>query len=163
MTTEASSTAPTQVGWHDGDLVLTRTFRAKRDQVWRAWTHPEHFARWFGPHGSTMPHLEMDVRPGGTLHFCHRFTDYPDVWVRGVYEEVAPPERVAFTCWFSDPSGARVDRPNFPAEMRIAVAFAEAAEGTTVTVRQAGLVTDQGEVQGWKEGLDRFDALLAGA
>ena len=161
--TAASSPAPTQVSWPDGELVLTRTFAAPRALVWRAWTQPEHFARWFGPHGSTLPFLEMDVRPGGALHFCHRFPDHPDVWVRGVYDEVAPPERIAFTCWFSDPAGARVEQPGFPAQMRIAVTLAEAAEGTEVTIRQAGLVRDQGEVQGWREGLDRLEALLAGA
>ena len=143
-------------------LAFTRVFPAPRALVWKAWTEPEHFARWFGPHGSTVELCRMDVRPGGLLHFCHRFADYPDVWVRGVYAEVAAPERLVFTATFSDPDGSVVERPGFARETRIAVALAEVPGGTEVTIRHAGLASDQGEVQGWNEGLDRLRALLAG-
>lgn len=164
MTTTASSTATTSepVRWDDGDLVLTRVLDAPREMVFRAWTEPEHFARWFGPASSTVLVAAMDARPGGVLHFRHSFPDYEDVWVRGVYREVAAPERVSFTCHFSDPAGGRADRPGFPAEMTITATFAEEGGRTRLTIRQAGLVEDQGEVQGWTEGLDRLAALLAG-
>ena len=166
MTAAASSSgAPsTSVAWEGGELVLTRVFAAPRALVFRAWTEPEHFARWWGPRGSTLPFCRLDARPGGTLHFCHRFDGgMEDVWVRGVYGEVAEPERIAFTCWFSDPDGNRVERPGFPAEMSIALTFAEHPEGTRLTARHAGLVADQGEVQGWTESLDRLEEHLAGA
>jgi uncharacterized protein YndB with AHSA1/START domain len=164
MTVAASSTAPagTQVSWDGAELVITRMFDARRDLVFRAWTQPEQYARWFGPRGSTLSPCTMDVRPGGTLHFCHRFADYEDVWVKGVYEVVDEPGRIAFTCWFSDDEGSRVPRPDYPAEMRIEVSFAEAGGGTLVTIRHAGLPEDRGEVQGWREGLDRLAELLAG-
>jgi uncharacterized protein YndB with AHSA1/START domain len=163
MTAAASSggTASTQVGWQGAELVLTRVFQAPRELVFRAWTDPEHWAQWFGPHGSTLPFCRLDARPGGTLHYQHHFPDYPDVWIRGTYSDVAPPERLAFTCHFSDEAGGRVDRHGFPGEMTIAVAFAEHPDGTEVTIRQTGLVTDQGEVQGWMETLDRLASLLA--
>jgi uncharacterized protein YndB with AHSA1/START domain len=163
MTTAAGNAATTSepVRWDDGDLVLTRVFDAPREMVFRAWTEPERFARWFGPTSSTIPVLEMDARPGGILHFCHRFADHPDVWVRGEFREVRAPEIVSFTCGFSDPAGTRVDRPGFPSEMTITATFAEVGGRTRVTIRQTGLVEDQGEVQGWAEGLDRLAALLA--
>lgn len=154
-------TDPATVAWHDGALVITRVFGAPRELVFSAWTQPEHFGRWFGPMGSTMPVLRMDARPGGGLHFQHQHQDYPDVWVAGEFTEVAPPERLAFTCWFSGPDGGREPRPGFPGEMTIAVAFDAVAEGTRVTVRQRGLERDQGEVQGWRAGLDRLATLLA--
>ncbi len=74
---------------------------------------------------------------------------------------MAPPERVSFTVWFSDEGGGRVERPGFPPEMSITVDFSEHPDGTLVTIRHAGLVTDQGEVQGWTESLDRLASLLA--
>lgn len=151
----------TVVGWEDGTLVLTRTFAAPRELVFGAWTDPEHFARWFGPTESTMPFLRMDARPGGALHFQHSHRDYEDVWVGGTFDEITPPEHLVFSFWFSNPDGARVDRPGFPGQMTIDVAFDAVADGTRVTVRQAGLERDQGEVQGWREGLDRLAALLA--
>lgn len=159
--TASSPDAPAAVAWDDGTLVLTRTFHAPRELVFRAWTQPEHFARWFGPTDSTMPFLRMDARPGGVLHFQHRLADHPDVWVNGVFDEVTPPEHLSFTCWFSNPDGERVDRPGFPARMTIAVTLDAVADGTRVTVWQSGLERDQGEVQGWGEGLDRLAALLA--
>lgn len=167
MTAAASSpdAASASVTWEGGELVITRVFDAPRELVFRAWTEPEHFARWFGPRGSTTPFLTMDARPGGILHFCHRFPEreHEDVWAKGVYLEVAAPERVVFGIHFSDPAGNRVERPGFPAEMRIAATFAERGGGTEVTIRHAGLEKDQGEVQGWTESLDRLAEELASA
>lgn len=162
MTTAASS-APdaTSVAWEGGGLVLTRVFAAPRELVFRAWTDAEHFAAWFGPRGATLPFCRLDARPGGTLHYQHRFPDYPDVWVAGTYTQVAPPERVAFSVWFSDESGGRVERPGFPGEMSMTVDFAEHPRGTLVTIHQTGLEKDQGEIQGWKESLDRLAERLA--
>lgn len=160
--TSSAGPAPTAVAWEGGDLVLERVFDAPRELVFRAWTEPEHFARWWGPAGSSLPFCALDARPGGTLHFCHRFPDYPDVWVAGEFREVAAPERVAFACWFSDPEGSRVERPGFPAEMTILVTLDEqGGGGTLLTARHTGLVEDQGEVQGWRESLDRLAELLA--
>ncbi len=152
---------PTQVGWDGGELVVTRVFGAPRETVWKAWTQPEQFARWWGPHGSTTLVHALDARPGGALHFCHRFPDHDDVWVGGTYGDVRAPERLSFICWFSGPDGGRVERPGFPPEMTITVDFDEHDGRTRVTARHAGLDGDQGEVQGWKEGLDRLATLLA--
>ncbi|HWK90111.1 MAG TPA: SRPBCC domain-containing protein [Longimicrobium sp.] len=159
--TSSGESARTSAEWENGELVITRPFDAPRALVFGTWTDAEHFARWFGPEGTTLPHCIVDARPGGTLHFCHRHANGEDVWVRGVYHEVVPPERIAFTCWFSDAAGGRVERPAFPAEMRLAATFTEHAGGTLLTIRQAGLVTDQGEVQGWTETMDRLGRLLA--
>jgi uncharacterized protein YndB with AHSA1/START domain len=93
------------------ELVLSRTFDAPRSAVFAAWTDPEALPRWYGPHGSAMPVCRLDPRPGGELHFQHTFEDYEDVWVKGVYQEVTAPERLVFTCHFSDPSGARRTAP----------------------------------------------------
>ena len=162
MTAGTSSTAvpPAPPFLADGELVLTRTFAAPRERVFAAWTDPEQFARWFGPHGFTTLVRTMDVHPGGTLHFCHRFAG-EDVWVAGVYREVDAPRRIVFTTHFSDPSGGRVERPGFPRDMRVTATFAERDGGTEMTVRHAGLEVDQGEVQGWTETLDRLGEHLA--
>lgn len=157
----STATAETRVAWEAGDLLITRRFDAPRECVYRAWTTPDHFTRWFGPEGSTLSPCTLDVRTGGTLHYCHRFQDYEPVWVKGVYTDVAEPERIAFRCWFSSAEGSAVPRAGYPAEMHIAVTFAEAGAGTVVTIRQVGLPADHGEVQGWKEGLDRLASLLA--
>ena len=163
MPTTASNPRPESaaVRWENGELVVTHDVHAPRELVFDAWTRPEHFVHWFGPQGTTIPFCELDARTGGTIHFHHHHADGNDVWVRGVYDDVDAPGRIAFTCWFSDATGARVDRPGFPTEMSLDVTLAETDGGTRVTLRQTGLVRDQGEIQGWMEAMDRLSALVS--
>jgi uncharacterized protein YndB with AHSA1/START domain len=161
MTKAGSAPEATSIAWEGGELVLTRVFAAPRELVFRAWTQAEHFAEWFGPRGATLPVCRLDARPGGTLHYQHHFPDYPDVWVAGTFTDVAAPERLAYDVWFSDEAGGRARRPGFPRQMTIAVTFDAHPDGTLVTIRQLGLERDQGEVQGWKETLDRLAERLA--
>ena len=165
MTETAGSTAArTTAGWEDGELVITRAFDAPRELVLAAWTQPGHFARWFGPRGSTLEVRALDARPGGALHYRHHLPNGEEVWIAGVYHEVAAPGRIAWTTYFSDAEGNRVPRPAYPeAEGRITVAFAEEGGGTRVTARHAGLPGDRGEVEGWTESLDRLESHLANA
>lgn len=151
-----------------GELVITRLFNAPREKVFEAWTQAEHFKNWFGPWESTMPSCQMDVRPGGTIFFCHRFeggnavfNGEKDIWIKGTYLEVAQPERLVFAFGFSDDKGNKVERPGFfMEESRIEVTFREMEGKTEVVIRQKGLKADQGESEGWKQGLDRLVELL---
>jgi uncharacterized protein YndB with AHSA1/START domain len=143
------------------ELSIEREYAAPRELVYRAWTEPEHFARWFGPRGSTLTHLTMDVRAGGELHFCHRFEDHEDLWIKGVYDVVEPEERIGITFYFSDEAGGRRARPGFPVETNVVVIFEEGDGRTRMTIRQTGLRRDQGEVEGWREGLDRLGEYLS--
>lgn len=47
------------------DLVLERIVPLRPEQVWAAWTRPEHLTRWFTPAPWTTPEAELDPRPGG--------------------------------------------------------------------------------------------------
>ncbi len=144
-----------------GELVVSRVFDAPRERVFRAWTDPDAFAHWFGPRGTTLPHCRLDARPGGEIHFLHRHADGTDVWVRGTYREIVEPERLVLDFHFSNEAGERVERPGFNTDTRVAVTVAEEPAGTKVTLRQTGLVSDQGEMQGWTEALDRLAEILA--
>ena len=77
-------------------IVQTRVFNAPRELVFEAWTTPEHVAQWFGPEGFTTTTHAMDVRAGGEWRFIMHGpdgTDYPNhIW----YDEVTPPERMAY-------------------------------------------------------------------
>ena len=59
----------------DREFVISRTFDAPRDLVWKAWTERERLMQWFGPKGFTMPIAKLDFRPGGMLHYCLRSAD----------------------------------------------------------------------------------------
>jgi uncharacterized protein YndB with AHSA1/START domain len=88
----------------DRELVITRVVDAPRTLVFEAWTSPEHLPQWMvGPTGWTMPVCEVDLRPGGSWHFVWRQSDGTEMEMRGVYREIAPPERLVSTeSWGGD-------------------------------------------------------------
>src|SRR6266550_3798786 len=55
------------------EISITRIIAAPRDLVWRAWTEAEQLARWFMPHGFTVPEGEVDLRPGGKFTMTVNF------------------------------------------------------------------------------------------
>lgn len=156
------ATARQSVEHADGVLVMTRVFDAPRELVFDAWTLPGHFAQWFGPRHASMPHCIIDAVAGGTLHFFLRVPGDIDVWCKGAFHEVTRPSRLVFDWHFSNEAGELVEREGFALETVVTVTFAQHGSGTRLVMRQEGLVTDQGEIQGWTQGFDRLDVLLAG-
>jgi uncharacterized protein YndB with AHSA1/START domain len=88
----------------DREFVITRVLDAPRRLVFEAWTNPEHLPHWLlGPEGWTMPVCEIDLRPGGAWRFVWRHADGTEMVMRGVYREIAPPERLVSTeSWGGD-------------------------------------------------------------
>jgi uncharacterized protein YndB with AHSA1/START domain len=78
------------------EATVTRVFDAPREQVWKMFTEPEHFAQWFGtpPFTTPLSTVAMDVRPGGEFRatMVHE-TDGTQLPFVGHYREVAEPER----------------------------------------------------------------------
>ena len=83
----------------DREVVVTRSFHAKRPLVWEAYTKPELVKRWLlGPPGWTMPVCEMDVRVGGKFRWVWRSQeDGSQFGFHGVFEEVEKPARIRHT------------------------------------------------------------------
>jgi|SRR5271170_90449 uncharacterized protein YndB with AHSA1/START domain len=74
-------------------IMLTRTFAAPREQIFEAWTRPEHVACWWDPAGFRLVECEIDLRPGGAFRFVSQGSTYP---FSGFYREIAPPARLIF-------------------------------------------------------------------
>ncbi|HEY8964144.1 MAG TPA: SRPBCC domain-containing protein [Alphaproteobacteria bacterium] len=100
----------TEVGAEE--LVITRTFNAPRDLVWKVWTEQEHLAHWWGPKGATMKHAALDLKPGGSFHYCMDHAGM-EMWGKFIYRDIKSPERLVFTSGFSDKDGNIVAAP-FP-------------------------------------------------
>ncbi len=54
------------------DALLVRTFDAPLERVWRMWTEPKHFARWWGPHGFDCPEAQIEPRAGAPIKLAMR-------------------------------------------------------------------------------------------
>jgi uncharacterized protein YndB with AHSA1/START domain len=74
-------------------ITLRRTFAAPREQVFEAWTQPEHVACWWDPTGNRLVECEIDLRLGGSFKFVNANHGPP---FSGTYREIAPPARLVF-------------------------------------------------------------------
>lgn len=105
------------------EIEMTRVFDAPRNLVYDAFSKPELLKRWFGPRGWSLVVCEIDFRVGGSWRFVLRGPDGKDMGMRGVYREIAAPNRSVHTESFDD----------FPGESVVTAVFVEDGGKTTLT------------------------------
>ncbi|RAY15652.1 ATPase [Actinomadura craniellae] len=143
----------------DREIVMTRVFDAPRHLVFAALTEPDLLGRWYGARGWNLVACEVDLRVGGARRLVSRGPGGAEMVQYGVYREIRPPARLAYTEMFEEQS--------YPGESLITQDLAEHPGGTllTSTVRYA---TPQGRdtvlrypmKRGVGESYDRLAALL---
>jgi uncharacterized protein YndB with AHSA1/START domain len=119
-------------------FVLSRTFNATREEVWKAWTERERLMLWFSPKGFRILTARLDLRPGGSLHYCLASPEGTKMWGRFVYREIVTPERIVLVNSFSDEAGGVTRHPFsaiWPLEMLSTFTLAELHGKTTATVQ----------------------------
>jgi uncharacterized protein YndB with AHSA1/START domain len=82
------------------ELIFTRVFDAPRDLVFRCMIEPEHLTHFWGPAGVSTPldKISVDARPGGVFESVMvNDADGSEYRLRVVYDEVAEPDRLAWT------------------------------------------------------------------
>src|SRR5438132_5253184 len=159
------------------EFVLSRTFDAPRDLMWKAWTEEDRLAQWFSPRGATTFHSKNDLRAGGIYHYGLRSADGSEYYGKWVYREIKKPERLVFIVSFSD-ANAGVKRhpmaPEWPLEILSTITFEERQGKTTVTVRWSAYNATEAErktfeagrdsmKQGWTGTMDQLEAYLSRA
>lgn len=84
----------------DRELVVTRTFDAPPSLVYKAWSQPELFRRWWMPKsasGVSLVSCEMDVRTGGKYRLEFGAGGSETMAFYGKYLDVVPNERIVWT------------------------------------------------------------------
>ena len=116
----------------DREVKVTRSFKAPRTLVYRAFTEPQLVQRWLlGPPGWSMPVCEMDVRVGGKYRWRWRSNDEgKEFGFAGTFREVQPPARLVHTEAY-DPGTVGGGFPGD--EALVTVSFTEEAGVTTMT------------------------------
>ena len=151
----------------DTEVVVTRSFNAKRALVWEACTKPELVQRWMlGPPGWTMPVSEMDVRPGGKFRWIWRSQeDGSQFGFHGVFKEVEAPAKLRHTEIY-DPGDVGGDMGE-AGEAMVTLTLTERGGVTTLTTlidfgskqaRDAAVST--GMTDGMEASYQNLDALL---
>ena len=156
------------------DVVITRTFDAPVEQVWKAWTEPEFVMRWWGPTGFTSPSCKIDFRVGGKYLFHMRapkdFQGGQDFYTAGVYTKIVPLKLIEFTQGLADKGGKPIDPgsmgmpPDFPKEIPSSLSFKQVGSKTELTVTEYGWTVGQMRdlsESGMNECLDKLAAVLA--
>jgi len=145
----------------DREIAMTRVFNAPRHLVFGALSKPELVKQWLlGPPGWTMPVCEIDLRVGGAYRFQWRGPDGTEMGTRGVFREIASPERFVAT--------ERFDDPWYTGESLITYVLVERSGKTTLTLtvlyesREArDGVLKSGMEKGVAMSYDRLEQLLA--
>ncbi len=139
------------------DLILTRSFNAPRELVFRLWTDPKHLAQWWGPKCFTNPVCDVNAKFGGMLRIVMRGPNGVEHMISGIFQEVEPPERLVFTNNVTDKNG------NILIEGLTTVTFEEAAGRTKIKLitSAAGSAATaaammKGMDAGWSQSLDKL-------
>jgi uncharacterized protein YndB with AHSA1/START domain len=142
------------------ELVITRDLKAPREKVFAAWTDMRQSSIWWVPNGCTLVSCEMDVRVGGQWRRSMRVPDGSVIAKYGVYREVAPTERLAFT-YNTDYANGTIDP-----ETLVTVELEALPDGRTrLTLTHSGFWDEASRVShtaGWGGALDcLLDFVLA--
>jgi uncharacterized protein YndB with AHSA1/START domain len=141
---------------HTAEYSITRRLAADPKRVYRAWTTPAGFSRWFGPKEFTAPEerIVMQTRPGGAWRVVLLDNAGKEHPLGGFYREIDAPARLVMTT--GDPGDATGGTAS-----TVSVMFKPTGDGgTEMTMRQQGVTTDtaraEDTVAGWRQSFDRL-------
>jgi uncharacterized protein YndB with AHSA1/START domain len=150
-------------------VVVERTFQARRERIFRAWTDAEWMGRWFAPAPVKPVDVEANPVVGGAFRVGMPQEDGSVHYAVGRYVEVLPPQRLVFTwAWQGEgppPQGG--DQPpqggNQPIETLVTVEFFELGEATRVVLTHERLPTPSSQEdhrRGWGLCLENLELSL---
>ena len=81
----------------DTQILITRTFNAPRDLVYKAWTTPELIKRWWAGDRGEVTIAEVDLRVGGTWRYAMTAHGGFEFAFHGEFREIVPNQRIVST------------------------------------------------------------------
>lgn len=81
-------------------FTMSRIFNAPRETVWRVYTDPALVPEWWGQRNSTTIVDKMDVKVGGQWRYIQKDAEGNEYAFNGIYKELEPPQRLAYTFEF---------------------------------------------------------------
>jgi uncharacterized protein YndB with AHSA1/START domain len=142
-----------------GDLTLElkRIVPAAPSVVFTAFTDALELAKWWGPRGFTTPSIEFDPRVGESYRIEMRPPEGDHFYLTGVFLEVDPPARLAYTFVWEEPDPDDV-------ENSVALSFRDLGDSTEVVLMQGPFRTPERRTlhyDGWSDGFDRLERLVS--
>lgn len=132
-------------------LTIERVFKATPEKLWRYWTVPELYARWFNPApGLDLVVRKLDARPGGQVEFDMPQPNGDKNPQSGVFHSLTP---------YTEIVTGSPDK-SFLITVRFTPVDATQTR-TTMTVKGIPAEYHQMATQGWGAGFDKLDRQLA--
>lgn len=151
-----------------GTFTVVAEYRATVDRMWRLWSDPRQFERWWGPPTHPATVTQHALRTGGTVRY--HMTGPEGETYHGGWRVLAvdPPHRLEFEDFFADEDGD--ENPDMPVSTTT-VAVTDEGGGVarmTIETRYASpeamaQVLEMGMEEGIKSALGQIDAILAEA
>ncbi|MBC8504792.1 MAG: SRPBCC domain-containing protein [Chloroflexi bacterium] len=144
-------------------VVIERTFDATVNLVWQMWTDPEHFKKWYGPKGFSVPVADIDLRVSGKRLICMASPDGSmKMWTTGEHIEIAPNERLVYSESMADedgnviPASAMGMPDGYPTTTEITVVLEDLGGRTKMVMTHAGVSADSPGASGWHQAFDKL-------
>lgn len=142
---------------------IARTFDLPVDTLWKAWTEPESFKKWWGPRDYTCPECTIDLRVGGKTLACMKSKDGQETWSTCTYTEIVPMKRLVYNDDFSDSKGNKVDPSYYHmsgtwGDIKVTVEFEDMGGRSRMVMTQSGIPEEMYDdcIQGWQECFDKM-------
>lgn len=138
-------------------------------EVWKAWTEPESFKKWWGPAAYTCPYCIIDLKVGGKTLSCMREPEGKDFWTTATYQEIVPMKKIVYIDSFSDrkgnpvpPSYYELPEEVWGEEVKVTVTMEEYEGKTKMSVEQTGIPEEMYNdcIIGWKQSFDKMEVSL---
>ncbi|HEX5031829.1 MAG TPA: SRPBCC domain-containing protein [Candidatus Eisenbacteria bacterium] len=141
-------------------IEVVRTVAAPVEQVYEAWTNPEHLQQWFAPRGSAVRSADVALHQGGEYRVEMIDSDWNRHVTDGRYEELVPNRSIVKTLAHDGAGGRAGVGPT-----RVDVKFRDIGAGNTeLTLLHENLVDEDHKAdmrREWSQRLDKLDVLLA--
>jgi uncharacterized protein YndB with AHSA1/START domain len=154
----------------DKEILITRTYDAPRELVFKVWTDPDHLRNWYAPEGCEIRISRFDFRPGGEFLHCIYNEKVKDCWCVGTFREIVQPEKIVYELNVADKNGNLVNPtdagfdPEWPATTTVTVTFESIGDKTRITLHQSvseNLAKRTGAYPSWLSMLDKLENELA--
>lgn len=143
-------------------VTLRRLFPAPAEKLFAAWTNPDQLSQWWGPPGSKVRSVSLDLRKGGRYRIGIKQPNGLTYFVYGVYTEIQRPEKLAFTWRWEQP---KMDIGNSLVTIRFEPQASESGVSTAVILTHSQLPNDMARSahrQGWEGILQNLAEYLQG-
>jgi uncharacterized protein YndB with AHSA1/START domain len=138
-------------------LRLHRVLPGQRERVFAACTQREDLSRWWGPHGFTTPHIDLDLRVGGRYRFAMQPPEGEVFHLTGEFRAIEPPALLEYTFRWEPPDPE--DRETIET-----VSLGDRRDATEFGLVQVGFATEARRAlheEGWTDSLDRLQELIS--